>query len=138
MIHLFLILRATFAALMSSTCSHLRFDLVPKLIPMVGQSVLLFIWVKMLEEETQESFITLACLVLIFVKGPISAEIYVNIPMVFLNTGCTLTNIELDPTRMAQLATVVYNYLPIDLKTCDHYMYPLDQAIILLNLMPLL
>ncbi|XWS52524.1 hypothetical protein CRYUN_Cryun11dG0078100 [Craigia yunnanensis] len=98
-----------------------KIGLVPKLIPMVRQSVLLFIWVKMLEEETQESFITVACHVLIFVKGPVSAEIYVNMLMVFLNTGCTLPSIELDRAMMAQLAIVVSTYLPIDLRNFDNF-----------------
>ncbi|XVF47390.1 hypothetical protein PTKIN_Ptkin03bG0105100 [Pterospermum kingtungense] len=101
-----------FTALMSFVCFHLRSSLVPELIPMLGQSVLLFIQMKMLEEEIQESFIIVAFHVLIFVREPVSAGIYANMLMVFLNLGCTLPNTELECARMVQLALVMFASLP--------------------------
>lgn len=122
----FLILIAVFTALMSFVCSRLRSGFVPELIPMIGLSVLLCTQVKMLEEETQESFITVVHHVLIFVRGAVSREIYVNMLMVFLNPGCTLPSTELESARMAQLANVASASLPINLRNCDHFIYPLD------------
>lgn len=102
---------------MSFVCTLSKSALVPVPIPMIGQSALLFIRVKMLEEGIRGNIITAVFHVLILGRELVGEGICVNMLMEFLSVGSTQLSIEHASAKMAQIAPEEFASLLILLKS---------------------
>ncbi|GMQ00780.1 hypothetical protein CsSME_00047708 [Camellia sinensis var. sinensis] len=139
LILLFQTSRTVSILLMNFECSRLRSGLVLEPILMIGLSALLFIRVRMPEEEIQESFITVVCLVQIFVRGNADVGTCVSMLMGFLSAGCTQHSIGPASAKMAQVALVGSASLLTHLRNSGRYtclqgrlFHPPDRPLLLL------
>lgn len=100
---------------MSFECTHLRSNLAPEHIPMIRLNVLLYIWVRILGEGTQGSFIIIMHHTRVSQGGLVGIGTCVNMFMEFLSVGFIQHSIGIDFARMAQVAYIESISLPTPL-----------------------